>query len=140
MFQEKKVSEPLTAPLPSLETYMAGPRGPRLLKQPCPKPCPQLFAHTSDEEDNVVGGHKLKSTAAVSAVGRPALWAITLLLPLQGTGSAHGPAATEGILSVGTPGDTGGEALRSLSRKPAITFQMLHVISFIKYYRILNLT
>jgi len=37
------VSEPLTAPLAFLETCRAGPRGPSLLKQPCPKLCSHFF-------------------------------------------------------------------------------------------------
>lgn len=63
----KEVFEPLATPQASLETYTAGPRGPSLLKQPCPKPCPQLFAHTphpSEEDDSAVDSHKFKSTAA----------------------------------------------------------------------------
>lgn len=70
----------------------------------------------------------------------PPLWTITCAVPLIGIGFRCGPTAAEGMLSVGTLGTWRGEALCSLSWKQAVIFQMLHVVSFIKYYRVLNLT
>lgn len=52
--------------------------------QGCPKPCPQLLAHTGDEDDGAVDGLKIKRTAALSDVRCPALWTITPAVPLAG--------------------------------------------------------
>lgn len=49
--------------------------------QGCPKPCPQLFAHAGDEDDGAADGLKIKRTAALSDIRRPALWTITLAGP-----------------------------------------------------------